>query len=81
MILLHGYPHILEVMIISGDHRGEKAFIPRITLKPSSQHYPFMLKRWQFSVHLLFVMTINKAKGQSLQYVGIHLLSPVFCHG
>lgn len=37
MILLHAYPRVLEVMIISGDHRGEKAFIPRITLKPSSQ--------------------------------------------
>ena len=26
-------------------------------------------------------MNINKAEGQSLKYVGIHLLSPVFCHG
>lgn len=26
-------------------------------------------------------MTINKAQGQSLKYVGIHLLTPVFCHG
>jgi ATP-dependent exoDNAse (exonuclease V) alpha subunit len=81
MILLHAYAHLLEVMIISGDHQGEKAFIPRITLKPSSQQYPFILKRHQFPVHLSFAMTINKAQGQSLKYVGIHLLSPVFCHG
>ena len=26
-------------------------------------------------------MTINKAEGQSLKYVGVHLTSPVFCHG
>jgi hypothetical protein len=26
-------------------------------------------------------MTINKAEGQSLKYVDIHLLSPIFCHG
>lgn len=44
MILLHAYPRILEVMIISGDHRGEKAFLPRITLTPSSHQYPFTLR-------------------------------------
>ena len=36
LILLHVYSRILEVLIISGDHHGEKAFIPRISLKPSS---------------------------------------------
>jgi hypothetical protein len=81
MILLHAYPRILEVIIISGDHRGEKAFIPRITLKPSSRQYPFNFKRRQFPVRLSFAMTINKSEGQSLKYVGIHLISPVFCHG
>lgn len=81
MILLQSYPRILEVMIITGDHRGEKAFIPRITLKPSSPQYPFTLKRRQFPVRLSFAMTINKAEGQSLKYVGLHLISPVFCHG
>ena len=81
MLLLHAYPRVLEVIIISGDHRGQKAFIPRITLKPSSRQYPFTLKHRQFPVRLSFAMTINKAQGQSLKYVGIHLLSPVFCHG
>jgi ATP-dependent exoDNAse (exonuclease V) alpha subunit len=81
MILLHAYPRVLEVMIISGDHRGQKAFIPRITLKPSSRQYPFALKHRQFPVRLSFAMTINKAQGQTLKYVGIHLISPVFCHG
>ena len=81
MILLHAYRHVLEVMIICGDHQGEKAFIPRITLKPSSRQYPFIIKQRQFPVRLSFAMTINKAEGQSLKFVGIHLISPVFCHG
>jgi len=81
MILLRAYPHILEVLIISGDHHGQKAFIPRIALKPSSRQYPFTIRRHQFPVRLSFAMTINKSQGQSLKYVGIHLISPVFCHG
>ena len=45
LILLHAYSHVLEVMVISSDHRGEKAYIPRISLKLSSHQYPFSLKQ------------------------------------
>jgi ATP-dependent exoDNAse (exonuclease V) alpha subunit len=81
MILLQAYHRVLEVVIMGRDHHGEKVFIPRIILKPSSRQYPFILKCRQFPVRLAFAMTINKAEGQSLKYVGIHLMSPVFCHG
>ena len=81
MILLQMYPCILEVIIIGGDHHRQKAFIPRITLKPSSHRYPFTIRQHQFPIHLSFAMTINKSQGQSLKYIGIHLISPVFCHG
>ena len=81
LILLHAYPRVLDVLIISGDHCGEKAFIPRTILKPMSHHYSFTFQRCQFPICLSFAMTINKAEGQSLKYVGLHLLSIVFCHG
>ena len=81
MILLQAYHRFLEVIIMGGDHHGEKAFIPRIILKPSTRQFPFLLKRRQFPVRLAFAMSINKAEGQSLKYVGLHLISPVFCHG
>ena len=81
MILLWAYPCVLEVMIIGGNHHRQKAFIPRISLKPSSQQYAFILKCCQFPVWLCFAMTINKLQGQSLKHISIHLLSPVFCHG
>ena len=39
------------------------------------------LRHCQFPVCLAFVMTINKAQGQSIYYVGIDLCVPVFSHG
>ena len=38
------------------------------------------LRHCQFPVCLAFVMTINKAQGQSIYYVGIDLCVPVFSH-
>jgi ATP-dependent exoDNAse (exonuclease V) alpha subunit len=40
-----------------------------------------VLYRCQFPVELAFVITINKAKGQSLEVVGIDLRDAVFMHG
>ena len=38
-------------------------------------------KRTQFLLRLCFAMTINKAQGQTLDYVGLYLREPVFSHG
>lgn len=56
-------------------------FIPRITLTPSTSELPFVLRRRQFPVRVAFAMTINKAQGQSVNYVGLDLRTPVFSHG
>ena len=42
---------------------------------------PFEFKRLQFSVHLAFAITNNKAWGQSLGICGLNLEYQVFSHG
>jgi hypothetical protein len=73
----------LEARIIGGAHDGELTFIPRLNLSPSNNNaeLPFKLNRRQFPVRLAFSMSINKAQGQSVKYVGLDLRSPVFAHG
>ncbi len=74
---------VLEVQLIGGDHHGKLAFIPRITVIPSSKStgFSFALRRRQFPVRLAFAITINKAQGQSVKRVGLDLRVPAFSHG
>jgi ATP-dependent exoDNAse (exonuclease V) alpha subunit len=74
---------LLQIRVVSGDHIGETALIPRITLSPSPTDLDFSIKlnRRQFPVQLAFAMTINKAQGQTVKRVGIDLRKPVFSHG
>ena len=83
MTLLRASQRVLEVQLIGGDHDGEIAFIPRVALMPpaSSTGFAFTLRRRQFPVRLAFAMSINKAQGQSVRFVGLDLRVPVFTHG
>jgi hypothetical protein len=73
---------VLEVRLIGGDHNGGMALIPRITLTPTnSTEFSFRFSRRQFPVHLAFGLTINKAQGQSVKFIGLNLRVPVFSHG
>ena len=83
MILRHMTDRVLEVQLIGGNNHGRIAFIPRITVIPSSKStgFPFSLRRRQFPVRLAFAISINKAQGQSVKRVGIDLRVPVFSHG
>jgi ATP-dependent exoDNAse (exonuclease V) alpha subunit len=75
--------HVLEVRLIGGKHNGELVLIPWITLSPTEGQtgFAFVLKQRQFPVRLALALTINKAQGQSVKYVGIDLCVPVFSHG
>ena len=83
MVIVQMSRRVLEVKLIGGEHHGEHAFIPQITLMPmeGQTSLAFALKRCQFLVNLAFALTINKAQGQSVKTVGVDLRVPVFSHG
>lgn len=72
---------VIDAEIITGTHIGQRVFIPRIRIAPSDADLPFQLIRRQFPIRLAFVMTINKAQGQTIPYMGLYLPRPVFAHG
>jgi hypothetical protein len=45
--------------------------IPQIIFMIEERDMPWVLYRRQFLVKLVFVLTINKAQGQSLEVVGM----------
>ncbi|KAL3820238.1 hypothetical protein ACJIZ3_006143 [Penstemon smallii] len=68
--------------IATGDFKGNYVFIPRIPLESSEKlKCPIPLRRMQIPVRVCLAMTINKAQGQTLDFVGIYLREPVFSHG
>ena len=81
MVLLDVITMVLRCQILGGDHAGKVGFIPRMTLDPNAETLPIPLTHCQFPVCLGFVMTINKAQGQSIFHVGIDLQTPVFSDG
>ncbi len=72
---------VIEAEIITRNNVGKHVFIPRIIMSPSGTDWPFVLCHYQFSVRVAFAMTINKSQGQTLNNIGVYLLSPVFSHG
>ncbi|KAG5526138.1 hypothetical protein RHGRI_032424 [Rhododendron griersonianum] len=81
MMVVRCAPRIIEVLILTRGHFGKFAFIPRISLTPSSLDLPFRMTRRQFPVRLAYALTINKSQGQSVKFVGVDLRTPVFSHG
>ena len=80
-ILTNWGNRVLEVQLLTGEHAGQKVFIPRIGCQPTEDQVAFKFTRKQFPVRLCFSMTINKSQGQSVKHVGLDLRSPVFTHG
>jgi len=81
MVLMEIKQRVLQCRILGGSFAGNIVFISRITIDPSGEDMPLPMSRHQFPVRLAFVMTINKAQGQSVRIVGLDLRTPVFSHG
>lgn len=74
--------NIIYAEISVGTHAEKPVFIPRITLEsPNDNFSSIPFKRKQFPIHLCYAMTINKAQGQTLDFVSVYLKEPVFSHG
>ena len=82
-MVCRGYvQNVIHAEITNGQHSGKHVFLPRIPLSPAeNEGYPFQFKRKQFPIRLCFAMTINKAQGQTIPYVGVYLPQHVFSHG
>ena len=74
-------PHVLLAQLVSGIHAGAQLLIPRISISPSDNIFPFTLTRKQFPVRPCFAMTVNKSQGQSLSQVGVYSVKDFFSHG
>ena len=72
---------MIEAVVITGTHIGEKVYIPRINLTTQGCRWPFVLSRRQFPIKVCYSMTINKSQGQTLSNVGVYLRKSVFTHG
>ncbi|KAF5459976.1 hypothetical protein F2P56_019880 [Juglans regia] len=74
--------NVIDAEIAVGHHNGKRVFIPIIIFLPKTdENNGFPFKRTQFPIRLSFAMRINKAHGQTLDFVGIYLPQPVFSHG
>ena len=74
--------NIIDVVISAGEFKGKQVFLHRISFRiENNPDCPMSFERVQFPVRLCFAMTINKAQGQTLDFVGIYLREPVFSHG
>ena len=74
---------LLQVQIVTGPKRGNVELLPRIVCDSTGDdELPFVLRRMQFPVRPAWVMSINKAQGQTVAgRIGVYLPAPVFAHG
>ena len=72
---------LIRGIVLTGSHQNTLCIIPRVTLYPSNNPYPFKFGRRQFPLRHAYVMTINKSQGQTFRRTGLLLPESCFAHG
>jgi len=70
--------YVIEAEIATGVNVGNRVFIPHIAITSDASMNSIEFKRTQFPVRLAFAMTINKARGQTFDSIGLYLPVSVF---
>ena len=81
LIIKNMFEHIIEAVIINGPGKGKTVTIPRITFIEPPKRERTTIWRKQFPIKIAYALTIDKAQGQSLERVGVYLISECFAHG
>lgn len=81
-VVKHLYQHTICLKrLVPFNGEREEIFIPRMRLRSDDIPVAGTIQRYQFPICLAFAITVNKSQGQSIDYVGLYLRKPVFCHG
>ena len=73
--------HVIEGEILSGKHKGNIIFLPRISTVLNIDEAPFPFTRRQFPIRLAYCLTINKAQEQTINKVCVFIDTKLFSHG
>ena len=73
--------NVLKAKIITREKAGQDAHIPRFTLDSNKGQLGCTIQRHQFPLRAAFAITVHKSQGQTFEFVGVDLRTPVFNHG
>ena len=72
---------MIKANIITGEKSEKEVHISRVTVDSSKGQLGCTVQRHQFPIRPAFAMTIHKSQGQTFEFVGADLSTPVFNHG
>lgn len=71
---------VIIIIIKKNIYYNDYEKVPILYILMISENNPFKFKRLQFPIQSAFVITINKAQGQTLQFCRVNLEAKCFSH-